>query len=148
MPLELPELRLMEGCVWLCTHVALVTSFARERAPARSCLLQARSLAVSGTYAYVVGETSDSLAVVDVSTPSSPTLAGSLIDSTNMKWVSCCAHDVAAACACLPRTLHVPCCVHACRLALVGEGSRSVPLESPLSSSHSTLRCAGGCEGS
>ena len=81
-----------------CAHVALVTVFARERAPARPRLSQASGVAVSGTYAYVVGATSDSLAVVDVSTPSSPTLVGSLIDSTSMNGVSCCAHDVADAC--------------------------------------------------
>ena len=96
-------------CVWLCPHVALVTSFARECAPARSCLLQAFGVAVSGTYAYVVGVNSDSLAVVDVSTPSSPTLAGSLIDSTNMDGVSCFAHHVVVAVACLPCILRAPC---------------------------------------
>ena len=107
--------------MWLCTHVALVTGFARECAPARTCLSQPWGVAVSGTYAYVASKNSDSLAVVDVSTPSSPTLVGVLIDSTNMNGVSCCAHDVAAVPACLPRTLRAPCCVHACRLALVGE---------------------------
>ena len=91
--------------MWLCTHVALVTGFALECVPARTCLAQAVGVAVSGTYAYVVGINSDSLAVVDVSTPWSPTLAGSLIDATNMDGVSCCAHDVAAACGCLPASL-------------------------------------------
>ena len=53
-------------------------------------------VAVSGKYAYVAGATSDSLTVIDVSTPSSPTLVGVLKDSTNMDKVSCCAHYEAA----------------------------------------------------
>ena len=43
---------------------------------------QARSVAVSGSYAYVVGENSDSLVVVDVSNPASPVIRGSVVSSS------------------------------------------------------------------
>ena len=42
-------------------------------------------MVVVDIFAYVTGSSSNSLAVVDVSTPSNPQLSGSLIDSTNMK---------------------------------------------------------------
>ena len=47
---------------------------------------------MSGSYAYVVGYASDSLAIVDVSNKAAPTLTGSLIDSTVMDGVRCCTH--------------------------------------------------------
>ena len=75
---------------------------------------QAWNVAVSGSFVYVAAHDSDSLAVVDVSTPSSPVVVGSVVDSTYMNGVSCCAHE---------RRQLVPCaslaCVHACRNACV-----------------------------
>ena len=56
------------------------------------CCAQARGLTVSGSYAYVCGFMSDSLAIVDVSNKASPTLTGSLIDSTVMNGVRCSTH--------------------------------------------------------
>ena len=47
---------------------------------------------MSGSYAYVVSDGSDSLAIVDVSNKAAPTLIGSLIDSTVMNGVRCSAH--------------------------------------------------------
>ena len=44
----------------------------------------ARSVYVSGKYAYVAGNNSDSIAIIDISDPTTPVLTGSLIDSTNM----------------------------------------------------------------
>ena len=55
-------------------------------AVAAACV-QARNVAVSGSYAYVVGSDSDSLAVVDVSNPASPVVVGSVIDSTALDGV-------------------------------------------------------------
>jgi len=43
---------------------------------------QARSVAVSGSYAYVAAELSDSLVVVDVSNPASPVIRGSVVSSS------------------------------------------------------------------
>ena len=43
---------------------------------------QARSVAVSGSYAYVVGEYSFSLVVVDISNPASPVIRGSVVSSS------------------------------------------------------------------
>ena len=43
-----------------------------------------RGVAASGSYVYVVGYDSDSLAVIDVSSPTSPSVVGSVIDSTNI----------------------------------------------------------------
>ena len=57
-----------------------------------ACCVQARGVAVSGSYAYVVGYHSDSLAIVDVSNKAAPSLAGSLIDSTVMNGVRRCTH--------------------------------------------------------
>ena len=57
-----------------------------------TCCVQAAGVAVSGSYAYVVGYASDSLAIVDVSNTAAPTLTGSLIDSTVMDAVRCCPH--------------------------------------------------------
>ena len=57
-----------------------------------TCCVQAHGVAVSGSYAYVVGATSDSLAIVDVSNKAAPTLTGSLIDSTVMDGVRCSTH--------------------------------------------------------
>ena len=54
--------------------------------------MQARGVAVSGSYAYVVGDHADSLAIVDVSNKAAPTLTGSLKDSTVMDWVRRCPH--------------------------------------------------------
>jgi len=44
----------------------------------------AHSVYVSGKYAYVASYQSDSLAIIDISDPTTPVLSGSLIDSTNM----------------------------------------------------------------
>ena len=60
-------------------------------AVAAACV-QAIGVAVSGSYAYVCGHNSDSLAIVDVSNKAAPTLTGSLIDSTVMNMVRCSAH--------------------------------------------------------
>ena len=57
-----------------------------------ACFVQATAVAVSGSYAYVVGRTSDSLAIVDVSNNAAPSLAGSLIDSTVMDRVRRCTY--------------------------------------------------------
>jgi len=59
-----------------------------------ACCVQAYGVAVSGSYAYVVGANSDSLAIVDVSNKAAPTatLIGSLIDSTIMDGVRRCKH--------------------------------------------------------
>ena len=48
---------------------------------------QAFDVAVSGSYAYVTGAESDSLAVVDVSNPASPSITGSVSDFSVMKFV-------------------------------------------------------------
>ncbi len=42
------------------------------------------SVHVSGKYAYVVSSISDSLRIIDISDPSSPTIAGSFVDTTNL----------------------------------------------------------------
>ncbi|KOO26123.1 lvivd repeat-containing protein, partial [Chrysochromulina tobinii] len=42
----------------------------------------ARSVAVSGSYAYVVGESSKSLVVVDISNPATPVIRGSVVSSS------------------------------------------------------------------
>ena len=57
-----------------------------------ACCVQAGAVAVSGSYAYVIGMNSDSLAIVDVSNNAAPSLAGSLIDSTVMNGVRRCTH--------------------------------------------------------
>ena len=57
-----------------------------------ACCVQAKGVAVSGSYAYVVGYNSHSLAIVDVSNKAAPSLAGSLIDSTVMNGVRRCTH--------------------------------------------------------
>ena len=57
-----------------------------------ACCVQAKGVAVSGSYAYVVGYNSHSLAIVDVSNKAAPSLAGSLIDSTVMNAVRRCPH--------------------------------------------------------
>lgn len=43
-----------------------------------------KAVYVSGDYAYVVSETSNSLAVINISVPSTPVLEGILIDNTNL----------------------------------------------------------------
>ena len=43
---------------------------------------QASAVAVSGSYAYVTGEASDSLVVVDISNPASPVIRGSVVSSS------------------------------------------------------------------
>ncbi|CAE7654427.1 unnamed protein product [Symbiodinium sp. CCMP2592] len=47
-------------------------------------IVNARDVAVSGSYAYVVSTGIDGLLVVDISDPTSPTVATSLVDSTDM----------------------------------------------------------------
>jgi hypothetical protein len=47
-----------------------------------------RDISVSGNYAYLACAGSNSLVVVDLSTPTSPTVAGSLTDSTNLNYTS------------------------------------------------------------
>jgi len=42
---------------------------------------------VSGSYAYVVGEYSDSLVVIDISNPASPVIRGSVVSSSLLDWV-------------------------------------------------------------
>ena len=49
--------------------------------------LQAIAVAVSGTYAYVTADISDSLVVVDVSNPASPVIRGSVVSSTLLNGV-------------------------------------------------------------
>ena len=60
---------------------------------------------MSGSYAYVVGSFSKSLAIVDVSNKAAPTLTGSLIDSTTMKEVRRSAHATQRP-LCVPRAPH------------------------------------------
>ena len=68
---------------------------------------QAYDVTVNGSYAYVVGTRSDSLAIVDVSNKAAPALAGSLVDSTVMDYVRRFALTRASGCRCLaPCTLH------------------------------------------
>ena len=43
---------------------------------------QATGVAVSGSYAYVTGQGSDSLVVVDISNPASPVIRGSVVSSS------------------------------------------------------------------
>ena len=42
---------------------------------------------MSGSYAYVVGEYSDSLVVIDISNPASPVIRGSVVSSSLLDWV-------------------------------------------------------------
>ena len=48
---------------------------------------QASAVAVSGSYAYVTGEASKSLVVVDISNPASPVIRGSVVSSSLMDGV-------------------------------------------------------------
>ena len=48
---------------------------------------QATGVAVSGSYAYVTGQGSDSLVVVDISNPASPVIRGSVVSSILMDGV-------------------------------------------------------------
>ena len=48
---------------------------------------QAVHVAVSGSYAYVAGFWSDSLAVVDISNPASPVIRGSVVSSSLLDYV-------------------------------------------------------------
>ena len=48
---------------------------------------QAVYVAVSGSYAYVVGYLSDSLVVVDISNPASPVIRGSVVSSSLLEQV-------------------------------------------------------------
>ena len=48
---------------------------------------QAISVAVSGSYAYVTGQWSHSLVVVDISNPASPAVRGSVVSSTVLNGV-------------------------------------------------------------
>ena len=48
---------------------------------------QANGVAVSGSYAYVTAHLSDSLVVVDISTPASPVIRGSVVSSSLMDYV-------------------------------------------------------------
>ena len=70
---------------------------------------QARSVAVSGSYAYVVGEYSKSLVVVDISNPASPVIRGSVVSSSLLDGVrealSRVAQMASGAAACV-RTVH------------------------------------------
>ena len=50
---------------------------------------QAWAVAVAGSYAYVTGGNSDSLAVIDISNPASPSIVGSVSDSSVMDGVRC-----------------------------------------------------------
>ena len=54
------------------------------------CLSQAFDVEVSGNYAYVTGLYSDSLVVVDVSNPASPSIVGNVSSSSDMKYVRDC----------------------------------------------------------
>ena len=74
-------------------HRLLKLSRALTRSLARSRLLctQPQGLAMSGPYAYVVGQYSNSLVVIDVSNPASPVIRGSVVSSSLMSQ----AYDVA-----------------------------------------------------
>ena len=50
---------------------------------------QAYGVAVAGSYAYVTGGASDSLAVIDISNPASPSIVGSVSSSSVMDYVRC-----------------------------------------------------------
>ena len=99
-----PDLR-----AWLASGTALASASSIVLAPAapppadalsaltrsltRSRVLctQPQGLAMSGSYAYVVGEYSNSLVVIDVSNPASPVIRGSVVSSSLMSQ----AYDVA-----------------------------------------------------
>ena len=68
---------------------------------------QARSVAVSGSYAYVAAELSDSLVVVDVSNPTSPVIRGSVVSSSLLDHVT--THHAPRA----PRHASAPSIMHA-----------------------------------
>ena len=48
---------------------------------------QAYDVAVSGSYAYVTAQGSDSLVVVDISNPTSPVIRGSVVSSSLLDYV-------------------------------------------------------------
>ena len=48
---------------------------------------QAYDVAVSGSYAYVTAQGSDSLVVIDISNPASPVIRGSVVSSSLMNHV-------------------------------------------------------------
>ena len=52
------------------------------RSPSRAVHTQAYGVAVSGSYAYVTADVSNSLVVVDVSNPASPVIRGSVVSSS------------------------------------------------------------------
>jgi hypothetical protein len=64
-------------------HRLLKLSRALTRSLARSRVLctQPQGLAMSGSYAYVAGQYSNSLVVIDVSNPASPVIRGSVVSS-------------------------------------------------------------------
>jgi len=64
-------------------HRLLKLSRALTRSLARSRVLctQPQGLAMSGSYAYVAGQSSNSLVVIDVSNPASPVIRGSVVSS-------------------------------------------------------------------
>ena len=65
-------------------HRLLKLSRALTRSLARSRVLctQPQGLAMSGSYAYVAGQYSNSLVVIDVSNPASPVIRGSVVSSS------------------------------------------------------------------
>ena len=74
------------GVALRCVHLARVRVLKLSRALTRSlsCAVhtQASGVAVSGLYAYVAAEWSDSLVVVDISNLASPVIRGSVVSSS------------------------------------------------------------------
>ena len=73
-----------------------------------ACVSQAFDVEVSGNYAYVTASKSDSLAVVDVSNPASPSIVGHVSSSSDMKCVRDCSGCGSSALAIL---LRLPSCI-------------------------------------
>ena len=62
-------------------------SRALTRSPSRAVRTQAYGVAVSGSYAYVAAQGSNSLVVVDISNPASPAIRGSVVSSSLLNGV-------------------------------------------------------------
>ena len=66
----------------------LMLSRTLTRARCHVLCTQAHAVAVRGSYAYVAGQGSDSLVVIDISNPASPVIRGSVASSSLMDYVS------------------------------------------------------------
>ena len=70
-------------------HTRLPSKPSADARPHLCVRLQANGLAVSGSYAYVTGYLSASLAVIDVSDPTSPSIVGNVSSSSVINYVHC-----------------------------------------------------------